>query len=100
MDGGPRTRSRAKTQVEQWESVPLPLKLMLLLADAMVEAQAQGTCGAGSDSGDSDEWVDESEERYDEHPVRAEASSSVHHCLTHNHRCTCTHARTHTPHIW
>lgn len=71
-EGGPRTRSRAKTQVEQWESIPLPLKLMVLLADALVEAQAQGLCAGASDDGDSDEWVDDDEEGGDERQVRAD----------------------------
>lgn len=41
MEGGPRTRSRAKVQAEQWDSVPLRLKLFLLTVDALAEAQAQ-----------------------------------------------------------
>ncbi len=41
VEGGPRTRSRAKVQAEQWDSVPLRLKLFVLTVDALAEAQAQ-----------------------------------------------------------
>ncbi len=41
MEGGPRTRSRAKVQAEQWDSVPMRLKLFVLTVDALAEAQAQ-----------------------------------------------------------
>ena len=62
---GPRTRSRAKTQAEQWESVSLPLKLMALSADALVEALAQRPGGPSSDDDASDEWVEADDDEDD-----------------------------------
>ena len=40
-DSGPRTRSRAAKQAEQWDAVSLRLKLFVLTVDALLEAQAQ-----------------------------------------------------------
>jgi hypothetical protein len=40
-DSGPRTRSRAAKQAEQWDMVSLRLKLFVLTVDALLEAQAQ-----------------------------------------------------------
>ena len=41
VDSGPRTRSRAAKQAEQWDAVSLRLKLFVLTVDALLEAQAQ-----------------------------------------------------------
>lgn len=40
-NSGPRTRSRAAKQAEQWDVVSLRLKLLVLTVDALLEAQAQ-----------------------------------------------------------
>ena len=37
MDGGIRTRARARAKAEQWSAVALPQKLAMLLADALLE---------------------------------------------------------------
>ena len=56
-EGGVRTRARARTQAEQWSSVPLRVKIVVLLTDAYVEATTQGGWVGGGGSAGSWAWV-------------------------------------------
>lgn len=56
VHGSIRTRSRAKTQAEQWEYVDAPTKIFALLADTLIEAR-EGAAGGE----DNDSWVTDSE---------------------------------------
>lgn len=56
VDTGIRTRSRAKSQAEQWDYVPASTKIFSLLADTLIEANE------GADATDEDSWHSESED--------------------------------------
>lgn len=46
-EGGIRTRTRARSQAEQWSSIALPLKIAILLTDAYIETTTQGATTPG-----------------------------------------------------
>lgn len=54
MDTGIRTRSKARSQPEQWQYVPVNNKIFSLLADTLAEAKEGGGAAEDDDSWETD----------------------------------------------